>query len=46
MKALEEKALPIFIRLGEHDYAQAINHQQMVNLIRPVLQDMLDDMNL
>lgn len=46
MKALEEKALPIFIRLGEHDYAQAINHQQMVNLIRPVLQDMLDDMGL
>jgi len=43
MKALDELVLPLFVWLDDHTYAQAINREQMKNLIRPIIQSMLED---
>ena len=44
MKALEQLTMPIFVWLNDKTYARAINTEQMKNLIRPVLQSLLEDM--
>ena len=45
IEALDTFALPLFVWINEHTYAQAINAEQMRSLIKPVVESLLEDVS-